>query len=146
MGQWTMEPDLGREYDSLRACFTAEAGSGVEDAPAAVYRLWFRSTGRFPLEIYRLPTLNEMGQQRIGISVDNQAPVFLEGSASAGTARWAEGVLSNCEILSAEIDIGAPGPHTLRLYGVDPGVMVEKLVIYTGQKPRSYFGPPANFR
>jgi hypothetical protein len=36
----------------------------------------------------------------------------------------------------------AAGPHTLKIYGVDPGVVLEKIVIDTGGLRPSYLGSP----
>ena len=141
---WDVEPDLGREYDVLRVS-PAQDVAETTDSAVAVYHLWFTSTGRFPLEVRRLPTLNEQGQQRIAISIDGQPPIVLYGNSAAGTQEWAEGVLCNSQALTTEITIESPGPHILRIYGIDPGVLVEKIVIYTGSKPYSYFGPPASY-
>lgn len=142
---WTVEPDVGRENDSLKVYPANCFGNDAVDVPRAAYHLWFTSTGRFRLEVWRLPTLNERGAQRIAVSFDSQPPILLAGNAATGTEKWAEGVLSNSEVLSTEIEIATPGQHTLWLNGTDVGVIVEKIVIYTEPKPCSYFGPPASY-
>lgn len=37
-----------------------------------------------------------------------------------------------------------PGEHTLRIYALDPGVVLDKLVLDFGGLMPTYLGPPAN--
>lgn len=63
-----------------------------------------------------------------GFSVDDQ-PV--EVFQAAGT-----------RIITAEIDPGKPGPHIIKYWMLDSGIVLEKIVIDTGGHEKSYFGPP----
>ena len=123
------------------------AGSpGAEDSACALYSVWFSSTGVFPVEVYRIPTLNERGQMRFALALDDGEPQIFAGCNAYGGPRWSEAVLANAEILSGELEVGSPGLHTLRLFHIDPGATIEKLVIYTGPKQSTIFGPPESGR
>jgi hypothetical protein len=59
-----------------------------------------------------------------------------------GGAEWAQGVLNATRTVSATLHVPSPGAHTLRIYGVDAGVVLDKIVIDCGGLQPSYLGPP----
>ena len=56
---------------------------------------------------------------------------------------WAEGVLNNCHYGESTVTL-EPGVHTIHIYGMEAGVVLQKLVLYKGDLPVSYFGPTEN--
>lgn len=48
-------------------------------------------------------------------------------------------------MLTASVTVTEPGIHHLRLYGIDPGVTIDKMVITTGEKLDSYYGAPESY-
>ena len=41
--------------------------------------------------------------------------------------------------------LARPGAHVLKFWAVDPGVVLQKLVISAGDLPQTYLGPPESF-
>jgi hypothetical protein len=58
-----------------------------------------------------------------------------------GSADWAQGVLSNTRVAAAVLSVPTAGAHTLRVYGIEAGVVIDKLVLFKGEPPRGYLGP-----
>jgi len=54
---------------------------------------------------------------------------------------WSDNVLNNTTTATTRHTLAA-GAHTLKIYMVDPGVLLEKIVIDTGGLRPSYLGPP----
>ena len=44
-----------------------------------------------------------------------------------GSAEWAQGVLNNYVTASATLNVPSAGKHTLRVYGIDPGVVLREI-------------------
>lgn len=43
--------------------------------------------------------------------------------------------------MRTQLDVTDAGTYTLKIYMVDPAVVVEKIVISKGNLPQTYFGP-----
>ncbi len=85
--------------------------------------------------IHILPThaIDGSGTLRIAYTFDNDtaAPKTAGLVIDDGGPAWAQGVLSNTRVI--DIPLPAParaaGPHTLRLHGIDPSVIVDRVTI-----------------
>jgi hypothetical protein len=54
-------------------------------------------------------------------------------------------VVDNLMTLHTELAIDGAGEHTLKIWMVDPGVVIDKLIINTGGLKKSYLGPPESY-
>ncbi len=80
------------------------------------------------------------------MAVDGASPqlvVIQAGTGSeAGVSRaWQENVLDNATTAATQQTFAAAGVHTLRVYMIDPGVVLEKIVVDLGGLRPSYLGP-----
>lgn len=147
--EWRVLTDLGRSGDSVKV-FPDVSASVTSDhattAPELAYKIYFFSTGTFPVTVYRLPTLNTGGACRLAIGLDNGTVQTLRGADATDDAAWATNVVEHIEKISTTIQVTAPGYHTLRVWKVDPSMAVDRIVIDTGGLRPSYLGPPESFR
>jgi hypothetical protein len=56
-----------------------------------------------------------------------------------------QAVSDNIKVGVSEHRLDGPGTHVLKFWMVDPGVVLEKLVVDTGGLKPSYLGPPESF-
>lgn len=148
---WRVVPGLGRTGDSV-AVFPTDAqgfepGRAAAEAPALEYEFHLFTPGELKLTCYLVPThpLREgRGGLRFAVGVDGSAPQALAASAGVEvTSRgWAENVLNATTLAASTLRVGRAGRHVLRVYMLDPGVVLDKIVLDAGGARPSYLGPP----
>jgi hypothetical protein len=147
--EWRVFRQLGRSGDSVKALpdVSASITSGfATTSPELDYSIYFFSTGTFPVTVYRVPSLNTTGACRLALGLDEADPVTLTGANSTDDAAWQLNVLEHIEKLSTTIRVTKPGHHTLRVWKVDPSIIIDRIVIDTGGLAPSYLGPPESYR
>jgi hypothetical protein len=96
----------------------------------------------------RLPVQSRDGLQ-YAISLDDAPPQVVntttELSSLPPTRGWERNTSDNVNRTSSTHTVTEPGHHVLKFWMVDPGVVVQKLVIDTGGLQPSYFGPPESY-
>lgn len=143
--RWQEVPDLGRTLSAVTPMpVTATAVSPGGDQPHLAYPVYFRSTGEVTLHSYLAPTLNfhETDGLRFAVSFDDDPPQIVNMHADRSNRTWEQWVSDNVNAQSTTHQIDRPGLHVLKFWMVDPGVVLQKLVIDTGGLQRSYLGPP----
>lgn len=144
---WQIVPGLGRTGEGAVTLmpFAAPRVSVAQargTAPALEYDLSFPATGDFALAAYLIPTHPISGDAlRFAVALDESEPQLVELAFKDGSAEWAQGVLDNVRVAETVLTVPTPGVHTLRVYGLEPGVVIDKLVLSLGELPRSYLGP-----
>ena len=131
---WEKEMYLGREGNSVKV-YSDSRTMDISDTAVLEYDAYFKTTGEFEVEIYRIPTLNELGKVRFAIGINDDAPEIIECNNkyinfSKGDDAWGAGVLTNCEVLTAKIRVKNNGMNTIKLYAVDENVIIEKISMF----------------
>ncbi len=116
-----------------------------DGSPRLEYRMYLFRSG--PVEVISTiaPTLNFVPGRglRFAVSFDDEAPQVVtavpEGfNADNGNRNWEASVRDNCRRLKSTHTIESPGYHTLKVWMVDPAVVLQKIVIDTGGLRPSY--------
>ncbi len=147
---WLRIPGLGRTLSGVTATpVTAASVQPGGGSPRLEYRVFLFDSGEVRVRAHVSPSLNVTGRAeglRYGISFDDEPPVIVNVVADSSNAAWEQSVADNIRILTSQHRLSAPGAHTLRFWLVDPGVVLQKLVIETRDLPPSYLGPPESAR
>ncbi|MET9459757.1 glycosyl hydrolase 115 family protein [Streptomyces canus] len=149
--RWRTVRGLGRRTGAVEAVPSTAApitGDFASRAPELRYRVRFGSTGTFPVTVFRLPSLDERGQRRVAVGLDDQPVTVLSGQAVATGNRgdaWARQVEDGVERLTATVTVAEAGEHVLRIFMVDPAIAVDQIVIDTGGLPATYLAPPESY-
>ena len=145
---WANLPDFGATLSGM-TIFPVTAASVLPPAPAATleYKMYLFDPGTYLVEAILAPTLNFVPGRglRYAISFDDQSPVVVDALADTSEKAWATAVSDGVRKVTTTLTIAQPGYHTLKFQRVDPGAVLEKLVVSLGQVPSSYLGPPESY-
>lgn len=74
--------------------------------------------------------------------------IFLNYDGQNGNRDWEQSVRDNSRRVTTTHEIAAAGYHTLKIWMVDPAVVVQKIVVKTPAAPETstYLGPPESYR
>jgi hypothetical protein len=156
--RWIRVEDYGRTLSGMRAEAPLDASSPAtpgKDSPSLEYRLYLYTPGRVMANLILSPTLNFAPGRglRVAVSFDNEAPQVVDilpanYNAQNGNRDWEESVRNNARTISTSHTLASAGYHTLKIWMVDPAVVVQKIVVQTSDSPQAqtYLGPPENFR
>jgi beta-xylosidase len=156
---WQRIPDLGRTLSALTPMpVTASPVTPGGASPHLEYRMHLFTAGKVTVHAYFSPTLNFRTDPqhpgrglRYAISFDGEEPYVVDMHQDDTIPdwkyplRWMKTVRENIRIMTTQHTIENPGEHTLKFWMVDPGVVLQKLVIETGTLKPSYLGPPESF-
>jgi hypothetical protein len=145
---WQRIPELGRTLSAMTPMpATAISQTPGGETPRLEYSLYLFGKGDVRVAAYLSPTLNFHNNQglRYAISFDDLPPQLVNMHAGKTFQDWEESVRNNITTLVSKHSIGEPGQHVLKFWMVDPGVVLQKLVVETHSIKPSYLGPPESF-
>lgn len=131
---WTAVAGLGRSGAGAVTVLPASAPAvSLEQARNRAPRLAYRfraAEGVADLAVHLVPTHPISGNAlRLAVAIDDGPLQLLALELKDGGADWAAGVLDARRTARARMTIGAPGAHTLYVYGIDPGVTLDRIDI-----------------
>lgn len=109
------------------------------------YDLYTTDSGATKVMVYCSPTLpfNESTGLRYGVSFDNETPQIINLHADNSEKAWARSVSDNIRISTSTHTLPKAGRHTLKIWAIDPAIVMQKIIVDWGGVKQSYLGPPA---
>jgi hypothetical protein len=146
---WKILPDHGRTGDAVTAFpVTSSVQKITITSPHVEYEIYTNSKDSLKINAYFSPTLNYYNTTdglQYAISIDNETPQIIsinKEDRNTGTGIWNKWVAENIIIKTTNHKISVPGKHTVKYWMVNPGVVLQKLVLDFGKVKPSYLGPP----
>ncbi len=162
--QWEKLPDYGETLSAMTVFpVTAASVEGTQPAATLEYRMYLFDSGKCDVQAILAPTNNFVPGRglRYAISFDDQPPVVVDALADNSQKVWEQAVSDGVRKVTTTLTVDQPGYHTLKVRMVDPGVVLEKLVVgfadpsaprFPGAPaanrsfiPDSYLGPPESY-
>lgn len=139
---WDIIPDMGKTKSAM-TIFPQNLYPKESENIYLEYDIDFESTGDFKVHLLLSPTLNFNANKglRYAISFDggNEQIVNFNGHYKGELGRWqAEAIIKS----TTNHTITGKGKHTLRFRVLNPGIVLQKILIDTGGLKPSYLGAP----
>lgn len=150
--KWKILENYGRTLSSMKMFPTTVSFEKAEDAPYLEYILRANEDAEYTLTTYVAPTNNLSKNSRLkyAVAFEDETPIIADALPKDFIAGdydnyvWCNAVLENIHITTTTHKL-TKGIHTLRFYGLDAGLVLQKLVLSKGKLPNSYFGPEESF-
>ena len=151
---WDKIEDYGRTLSGMSIMpVTSKSVNPPQNSPCLEYQMYLLKSG--DVKFYGIvgPSLNFDPSRgtHIAVSFDDQEPEVIEilpqtFDAANGNRVWENAVRNACYVPQATLSIDEPGYHTLKIWMVDPGIVLQKIVLDLGGWKPSYLGPPESFK
>ncbi|MEO8593474.1 MAG: glycosyl hydrolase 115 family protein [Candidatus Solibacter sp.] len=147
--RWEKIEDYGRTISAM-SIFPVTAASAVPPQQGArlEYDMYLFEPGKVEVETILSPTLNFVAGRglRYAIAFDDQAPQIVDSLEKNSNRDWETTVKDSVRKVKSVHTVNGTGVHTLKIWMVDPALVLEKVVVNLGGVKPSYLGPPESYR
>lgn len=148
--EWQVIEHYGRSLSSIKLLPSTASFAGPTEAPYVEYKIYTTEATQYDLTVVMAPSnqLSVESRLRYAVAIDEQDPIVantLSDDYTPGeTQDWEQAVLNNAHIHTTSHQL-TKGEHTLRIYHLDAGIVLQKLVLSQQPLPYSYFGPQESY-
>ncbi|MGB9468308.1 MAG: glycosyl hydrolase 115 family protein, partial [Candidatus Acidiferrum sp.] len=146
--RWEKIPDYGRTGSAM-SVFPVDAASVTPPQKGACleYQMYLFDPIQVGLDATLAPSLNFVPGRslRYAVSFDDQPPQIIDALEKNSVEDWSISVEDNVRISKSTHALSGAGYHTLKFCMVDPGIVLEKLLVKLGEVRPSYLGPPESY-
>ncbi|WP_037316968.1 glycosyl hydrolase 115 family protein [Salegentibacter sp. Hel_I_6] len=141
---WTLVPNLGKTGATMTAFAETPTHEKLsKNNPYLKYDFHNFSTGEMKIEFLLSPTLDfqNQGGLRFAYSIDNTEPKIINMHKDTDDD-WGTSVGNNTTRVISDLNLENSGNHSLKIWAIDSGVAIQKIIIRKGEIGDSYLGPP----
>jgi hypothetical protein len=145
--RWEVIPELGKTISALTT-FPQNQYPAEKDSVYLEYAINFKSTGAFDVSVLISPSLNFNANKglRYGVSFDGGSEQIVNVNQTY-TQRQIDTWLANrINQTKTKHQITTTGVHRLRIRVLEPGIVLQKILIDTGGLKPSYLGAPQSLQ
>jgi hypothetical protein len=143
---WEELPGYG-ETRSAMTIFPVLAASKLDSSASLSYRMYLSDQGQFTLLATLAPTSNFVPGRglRFAVSIDDGPRTVVDALEHNSQRDWEQAVSDGVRKITVPLSLADSGYHILHIWAVDPGVVLERIVLSHGALPPSYLGPSESF-
>ncbi|KAJ4353654.1 uncharacterized protein N0V89_005384 [Didymosphaeria variabile] len=144
-------PNYGRTHSGLTLLPVTAGTQTTATGPSAVYAFYsFTSASSAKVIAYLPPSfnVNPSSPLKFAVSLDegtattsSPVPSSTLGSMPSG---WSESVINGARVVKIDLGKVDKGAHKLKVWLLEPGTVIHRLVVDLGGVKDSYLGPPEN--
>ncbi|RZK39250.1 MAG: glycosyl hydrolase [Pedobacter sp.] len=146
---WKTLPNYGKTLGGVMPVpVTAPVQKIQATTPHLEYDIFLNETGTFTLNSFVSPTIDFSNSDglKFAVSVDDETPVIVNISIdNKSQAAWRKSVANSIKIFKTPLKFNKTGKHVIKYWMINPGVILQKLVLDLGGLKPSYLGPPETF-
>ncbi len=125
---------------------SVQLGSAIHDSGEGsfiAYDFYASKAGDATIYTYMLPLFakDKLHSTRYAIQIDDSEIITKSNDVNEYSREWASNIIRNSAINKTVVQINKPGKHTLKIFAIDPGMIIQKVVIDFGGLKASYLGP-----
>lgn len=115
-----------------------------KNSPVLEYDFYAFNFGEVNVFLQAIPThaSNSNTGVRCAVAIDDAEPVIVDFQTVGRSDTWKQNVLKNAAVKSVKQIVNKAGKHTMKIWMVDPGVMIDQILIDFGGWKQSYAFPP----
>jgi hypothetical protein len=146
--QWQVLEGLGYSGKALQVLPSKETRENISTDTNAIsnknafveYAFFTFTAAPAVVSIFTLPThpLNNNYSMRYALSVDNGPVKLVDFRTFGRTEEWKQNVLGNRAERKLQLPFLGKGAHTLKIFAVDPGVILDEIRIDLGGLKKAY--------
>jgi len=153
--KWTVIPNQSRTLSGITPLpVTAVSQKPADESPRLEYEMFLFNASEVEVHVYFSPTQDflDTDGMRYGISFDDAPPQIMNIHVKDTIPDWKypeswnEAVSQNIKVITSTHSVEKAGNHVLKFWMVDPGLVLQKLVVDVGGLKPSYLGPPESYR
>ena len=141
---WEVVPGLGSRGAALRAKLDLPSADAPDGTEPLTYRFATSELGEAELRVVAIPVhaLTSSNRLRVAVCLDGGPIEVLDFQTFGRSDEWKENVLSNTAVRNVPLTRLPPGAHTLEVYPLDPGFILDRVDIRLDGAPDYYGAPP----
>jgi hypothetical protein len=146
--RWDKIEDYGKTLSAMTIFpNTAASVQPPANSPCLQYKMYLFDPAAVDVYAMIAPTQAFVPGRglRYAVSFDDQPPQVIDALANTTQRDWEHMVRNNMHVVKTSHTVSKSGYHILKFWMVDPGVVLEKLVVGLGGVKPSYLGPPESF-
>lgn len=112
----------------------------LENPSVLEYDFFLQRSGTVTIKVYGIPVhpVNKKFGVKFALSINNEKPQLIDFETHGRSETWKINVLSNTAEGAVQYQIKNAGLQTLKLFAIDPGVIIDRITIDAGGLIKSY--------
>ncbi len=150
---YAVVPEYGRTLSGMRLPPLTPSQPPSGAGPVLAYPFFtFSNAAAAALTVYLSPSenANPTSPNRYAFAIDGAAPTVVQpvplGNAGGEPTGWADGVIAGAYVKTTKIGSLPAGKHVLKVWLLEPTMVLTKLVVDVGRLKPSALGPPESVR